>query len=1186
MRLLQLTQSGLTLVERIGQDIPPYAILSHTWGADEEEVTYSDLLHGKGQDKAGYQKLQFCMQQARNDALDYFWIDTCCIDKSSSSELTEAITSMYRWYQHATVCYVYLSDVHVGDKLPPLELWRQSFTQSRWFSRGWTLQELIAPINVKFFSFEKKYLGSKASLDMVIHNVTGINLDVLRGIPLSRITIQERLSWATGRVTKRAEDDSYALMGIFNVYMPAIYGEGQRNARIRLLEQIEARYTVRLPSAEGAAFCSHLQQHGAKCLPNTRIDLLDHLSAWANFPMSKSIFWLNGMAGTGKSTIARTLASTVAEKGQLGATFFFKSSEVDLNNAKRLFTTIAVSLAESFPEIVTGIKESIREDRLVHDRPLEIQFEKLILKPLRELATHLSGQVVKMIIIIDALDECGQDEDIREILRLLPLVKDLRPIQLRIFLTSRPELPIRLGFRNMSHIEYEDMILHEIPPSVVQGDIEVFIWHELTLIRDQRSLPPNWPTASQVRQLAELATPLFIFAATACRYIGETKHNPQRRLELMLGHVETKSSKLDATYLPIMNLLFEEDDEDDKDYWATEFRAVVGSIILLVEPLSVDSISLLTGMSKFDIGCRLDALHSVLSVPEDDNVPVRLLHLSFRDFLLDPKKQGRSPLWIDERKTHEELAFHCLNFMYGPHGLHSDMSTLLKSGHQSEDYVDEEIPKNSTLALRYACQYWVEHTVSSKVALYDNCPVHAFLQEHFLHWLEAMSLMERGSDVPGMLNALRDEAVINGTAFRTFLDAADRFANRFKDIIYKAPSRLYDTALLFSPESCIIRSTFAKYIHTWPEHSTFMGYHEGPIHDIRFSGDGKLVASTSSDQLRIWNTMTGECIFSLEECTPLASAVMWSGDARMLASPRVDGSIHLWNASKRSTCATLSGHTLMVNDMQFSRTGKLLLSASEDKTVRIWNTSIMLCQATLVGHAKAVRAVVFSPDDSRVASASDDRSVIIWDTATGKYRYRLSGHTATITSVNFSRNGKLLASISDDCTVRVWSFEGEAAHCMLQVHSFAAGAVFHPSGDTLATADNDGTVILWDIKQGTHVCIVEKHTPTPIPSSVKSPSISPEGDYIDTNHGRVHISLKDGFFEATKYHALFATTNSIIHKREAVLSLPAGFEPSCSARHGNTICLGHTSGSWTLFRFDDEGNLKGIWMFDGSASRD
>jgi hypothetical protein len=137
MRLLQLTQSGLALVERIGQDIPPYAILSHTWGADEEEVTYSDLLHGKGQDKAGYQKLQFCMQQARNDAIDYFWIDTCCIDKSSSSELTEAITSMYRWYQHATVCYVYLSDVHVGDKLPPLELWRQSFTQSRWFSRGW-----------------------------------------------------------------------------------------------------------------------------------------------------------------------------------------------------------------------------------------------------------------------------------------------------------------------------------------------------------------------------------------------------------------------------------------------------------------------------------------------------------------------------------------------------------------------------------------------------------------------------------------------------------------------------------------------------------------------------------------------------------------------------------------------------------------------------------------------------------------------------------------------------------------------------------------------------------------------------------------------------------------------------------------------------------------------------------------
>jgi hypothetical protein len=165
-------------------------------------------------------------------------------------------------------------------------------------------------------------------------------------------------------------------------------------------------------------------------------------------------------------------------------------------------------------------------------------------------------------------------------------------------------------------------------------------------------------------------------------------------------------------------------------------------------------------MSKFDVGCRLDALHSVLSVPDDDSVPVRLLHLSFRDFLLDPQKQGKSPLWIDESKTHEELALHCTNFMSGPQGLRRNLCHLPEPGEWLRDSVRQQIAELLSPALSYACRYWVEHLVLGKLVAHDSSSVYAFLQQHLLHWLEAMSLLRVATAVPKMLETLRNEATV------------------------------------------------------------------------------------------------------------------------------------------------------------------------------------------------------------------------------------------------------------------------------------------------------------------------------------------------------------------------------------------------------------------------------------------
>ena len=241
MRLLKLTPDGeFSLTKDLINNIPPYAILSHTWGDNDEEVTFKDLTEGSGTAKAGYEKIRFCGAQAAHDGLKHFWVDTCCIDKSNNSELSEAIISMFRWYRNATKCYVYLADVSTNDRGPTFQTlsWESAFRKSRWFTRGWTLQELIAPSSVEFFSLEGKLLGSKKSLEQQVHEVTGIAVQALRGSTLSIFSVTERLSWAEFRDTQREEDRAYSLLGMFNINMPPLYGEGMESAFRRLREEI------------------------------------------------------------------------------------------------------------------------------------------------------------------------------------------------------------------------------------------------------------------------------------------------------------------------------------------------------------------------------------------------------------------------------------------------------------------------------------------------------------------------------------------------------------------------------------------------------------------------------------------------------------------------------------------------------------------------------------------------------------------------------------------------------------------------------------------------------------------------------------------------------------------------------------------------------------------------------------
>ncbi|KAI1847293.1 hypothetical protein JX265_013981 [Neoarthrinium moseri] len=351
MRLLQRDVAGnYSLTPKLASDnVPPYAILSHTWGPDGDEVVFSDLAKppGSWQHKPGFDKIKFCADQAQKHGLRHFWVDTCCIDKSDGIELQTAINSMFRWYRDATRCYVYLPDV----SCPPPSTQPQSLTpredafrRSRWFTRGWTLQELIAPKTVDFYSEEGFSLGDKRTLEPLIRDITGIPAAALRGTPLSDFTIAEREAWVRGRETTHEEDMAYSLLGIFDVHMPLIYGEGREKAQRRLRE--EARNAVvgkrtndfSIPFSLSEVF--EVQHFVAR--ERERVEMRRNLSSDGR----RRIVVLHGLGGIGKTQLA--VAYTTRYRDEYSAIFWL--SIKDEASIRHSFTKAAMQILRQHPD--------------------------------------------------------------------------------------------------------------------------------------------------------------------------------------------------------------------------------------------------------------------------------------------------------------------------------------------------------------------------------------------------------------------------------------------------------------------------------------------------------------------------------------------------------------------------------------------------------------------------------------------------------------------------------------------------------------------------------------------------------------------------------------------------------------------------------------------------------------------
>jgi hypothetical protein len=400
-----------------------------------------------------------------------------------------------------------------------------------------------------------------------------------------------------------------------------------------------------LPYAADAPFNAAKWQHEPTCLPNTRVDLQQQIHDWIDGSDERTIFWLNGLAGTGKSTIARTIAHNCFQQGRLGASFFFSKGGGDISHASKFFTTIAAQLSEESQYLKRCIYDLMKENKSIATQSYANQWRQLILGPLSKL--DRGYRPFSFVFVIDAMDECESDADITLILQLLVEAHSLKKVRLRVFLTSRPDTPIRHGFDQISEDKHRHIVLHNISTLVINHDISVFLTHKLQLIGRENHFPDdwlgpdNWLGLDVIADLIQKANGLFIWAATACRFIGGGPLAKKRIGAILAGEIDADSPEghLNHLYTSVLQSSIPQN-------YSTKFkqelyillRSILGSIAILLSPLSVNSLS--TILNKESVGVAIKDLHAIIDIPKDQNQQLRLHHPSFRDFLLNKHRYG------------------------------------------------------------------------------------------------------------------------------------------------------------------------------------------------------------------------------------------------------------------------------------------------------------------------------------------------------------------------------------------------------------------------------------------------------------------------------------------------------------------------------------------------------------------
>lgn len=1124
MRLLQrFDVDNYLLIEFDEDSVPPYAILSHTWGDDEEEVKLEDLTNGNGQAKAGYEKLRFCGEQAWKDGIQYFWIDTCCIDKTNKAEHSHAIESMFRWYEVSTRCYVFLSDVPVQSGSGIRE-WEPSFKNSRWFTRGWTLQELLAPTSVEFFSKEGLRLGDKMSLTQQIHEITAIPQSALKGEPLHHFSVGTRLRWKGERKTKFVEDGAYSIAGLFSVSLAPVYGEGAELAYRRLNDEIrkteECIRDLRLTDPRDDQ--KRIEETKGGLLRDSYRWILDNASfqQWRS-DSSSPLLWIKGDPGKGKTMLLCGITNELRSSchNALVSSFFCQATDSRINSGTAVLRGLLYLLVDQQPRLAYHVRK--RYDAVGSRTLFEDANAWTVLK---DIITHVlhDSSLPSTYLIVDALDECAMD-----LVKLIDFIakQSSRSSPVKWLISSRnwPEME--------QHLEQADdkvRLSLELNSDFVTAAVHSFISQKVSWLSSLKKLDDGSRNAV-LDHLLSNADSTFLWVSLVCQVLQDTSKRHIRK------KLESFPPGLSALYERMMHQIRQSDD-------AEVCLRILATNTLVYRPLTIKELpALVEGLDEDDPDTTLELVGLCGSFLTLRNGIVYFVHQSAKDFLLDQAADELFP--VGRHDVHHSITARSLDIMF--RNLHRDMYDLRNPSFHF--IVDRDLPPDPDplSASRYSCVYWWNHLCeSSEMAPALAGVIKMFLSQKYLYWLEALSLcghlresvsslMNRGPVVlQAIISAENMEQSDESSTIHALIQDAHRFIMYHLPVVEAFPLQLYASALMFSPSTSIVRHCFQHEKSEW--------YSAMPVPDAHWSAclatienHGSIIAisprlsllaiandrqvrlldmnsyaelrtlqhsnvsclefSSHSDTLatasrygciKIWDATKGVCLITFEEgiAEELVRSMSFGDGLVASASTRrtwtrggqesrnndryavkTPGTIKVWNVTREPTMVLLGGADEYDNfhAVALSPDSKQLVSGSR-KSIQIWDISNGTCQMVLQGHTGDINCVTFASNPRLLGSASSDRGVKIWDVAKGQCLNTLQGHFGRVNSITFSPDAKWLVSVAEDRLVILWDVETGTLVNRFKGHTDEVTSVAFSHPTRLVSASRDGTVKVWD----------------------------------------------------------------------------------------------------------------------------
>ena len=503
--------------------------------------------------------------------------------------------------------------------------------------------------------------------------------------------------------------------------------------------------------AKGADF-RHDDRQG--CLKGTRKTVLDTIELWSKDQSASPVYWLNGLAGTGKSTIAQTIAERLFSDESLGASFFCSRDFEDRRSLRLIFPTLAFQLAHTYPEYRSILVPLLRSNPDIGHESLLNQMRTLIVEPFSSLR-------IPTVVIIDALDECADEEPQSAILSVMGRLVE-RISNVKFLITGRPEPRIQSGFRLSLLRPLTDVfVLHEVEPSLVNTDIRLFLEHGLSELATRRGIERDgWPTDAQLDLLCSRAAGLFVYAVATLKFLDHRFSPPSKQLDIIMkapasttyeGKAKLRPrTTLDSLYLSAFQGAFDGMEAEDDE----RVRSVIGVVVLAVNPLPPSAISTLVDLGKPEVMDLLRLIHSLLKLSEDPDSPVIPFHKSFPDFIIDPQRCPDKRFYIHPTTGHSTLALRCLNMMND--GLQQNLLSLPDYALNVEvEDLEARVKKHISISLQYACKSWHAHLAEAGGDVSDIIPtLQRFLQEGFLAWLEVLSVIGAARGAPVALDRL------------------------------------------------------------------------------------------------------------------------------------------------------------------------------------------------------------------------------------------------------------------------------------------------------------------------------------------------------------------------------------------------------------------------------------------------